>query len=362
MIWFGVWCLIRVCLSWAAFHHDAAFILATPEISTAACSWVRLTEGASLFLGGVNPYKNNFFHDSPISLLFRLALGKDGLHTDVAFVVVEVLTALLLSRACDSRQKLVFWLYLLNPLTTWSSLARSSQALSNLLVAASLYCLQRCQSTFAAFSLSLSTVHCLSTCFLLPAFILRHHEPRAILSFAFMFIISLFGLASVCFHLYGESWLAATVGNNLMLSEVFPGPGVTWYLFVEMFSFFDTFFACVFASFLVTITMISTSRVKCPLLRTWATLVILAFWRPYSSFGDFIIPIALLPVFSESVRQSKFYVLTSATVVIALSLLPGFRYTWLYQGSGNANFYFAASLVSVVAGAVFTSNVLKVSM
>ena len=52
-------------------------------------------------------------------------------------------------------------------------------------------------------------------------------------------------------------------------------------------------------------------------------------------------------------KDMRYPLLSSAALIYSICLLPTFSHLWLYAGSGNANFYYASTLVySIATGAL----------
>lgn len=95
---------------------------------------------------------------------------------------------------------------------------------------------------------------------------------------------------------------------------------------------------------------------------------IISIFKSYPSLGDFALWHALLATYSELVSRARLLVSASlhrlittkhtdlprpllllSLTLYALLLLPTFHHLWLYSGSGNANFFYASTLVWALA-------------
>lgn len=170
------------------------------------------------------------------------------------------------------------------------------------------------------------------------------------------------------------SWeyLAATYGVRLLLPDLTPNVGLWWYYFTEMFDSFREFFLGVFWLHVASYMPGLTIRLRKQPLFVAVTLTgIFAVFTPYPSIADASLYLSVVPLFrhlfprkfsapsssalltNSSVMRYSF--LASATILYASFLGPAFYYLWIYAGSGNANFFYAITLVwslglSVVVG------------
>jgi len=85
----------------------------------------------------------------------------------------------------------------------------------------------------------------------------------------------------------------------------------------------------------------------------------IAAFKSYPVIGDIAIQVALLPLVINQIKGNK-YGFSIAIVAIFVSVLaPIFWMMWIYQGTGNANFYYAINLVSTLAQVMFIMDSLS---
>lgn len=162
---------------------------------------------------------------------------------------------------------------------------------------------------------------------------------------------------AVCGYLYSllhmsyiitGSWefLSSTYGVQLLLPDLTPNVGLWWYFFIEMFDSFRSFFLGVFWLHLSSYVGGLTIRVRRqPLFVLTILLGIFAIFKPYPSISDTSLFLGMLPVYSHLFPLMRYSFLASSTVLYATLLGPAFYYLWIYAGSGNANFFYAITLV-----------------
>ena len=144
------------------------------------------------------------------------------------------------------------------------------------------------------------------------------------------------------------SWefLFSTYGVQLLLPDLTPNVGLWWYFFIEMFDSFRSFFLGVFWLHLSSYVGGLTIRVrKQPLFVLTILLGIFAIFKPYPSISDTSLFLAMLPLYRHVFPLMRYTFLASSTVLYATLLGPAFYYLWIYAGSGNANFFYAITLV-----------------
>ena len=166
------------------------------------------------------------------------------------------------------------------------------------------------------------------------------------------------------YYITGGSWefVTSTYGVQLLLPDLTPNVGLWWYFFIEMFDSFREFFLGVFWLHLGGYVGGLCIRVrKQPLFVITAMLGIFAVFKPYPSISDTSLYFALLPLYrhvfpctykTESVCEEvltdlvmRYTFFTVTTLLYATLLGPAFYYLWIYAGSGNANFFYAITLV-----------------
>jgi len=167
------------------------------------------------------------------------------------------------------------------------------------------------------------------------------------MSHAFGAALTLAALLYVSYLICG-SWqfLSATYGTYLTLPDLTPNVGLWWYFFTEMFDSFRSFFLGVFwlhtFSYMPGLTVRFRSQ---PLFVIVMLTGITAIFTPYPSIGDVALFLGLLALYRHVFPLMTYGFLTSAVVLYASLLGPAFYHLWIYAGSGNANFFYAITLV-----------------
>jgi len=158
---------------------------------------------------------------------------------------------------------------------------------------------------------------------------------------------SLYSMLHMSFLITG-SWefLFSTYGVQLLLPDLTPNVGLWWYFFIEMFDSFRAFFLGVFWLHLSSYVCGLTIRIRRqPLFVITTLLGIFAIFKPYPSISDTSLWLALLPLYRHVFPLMRYSFLAASTILYATMLGPAFYYLWIYAGSGNANFFYAITLV-----------------
>lgn len=166
-------------------------------------------------------------------------------------------------------------------------------------------------------------------------------------------------LLGMSFVLTGNSWqfLSGTYGIQLTLSDLTPNVGLWWYFFIEMFDSFRAFFLAVFWLHLLAYVGGLSIRLRAqPLAAISLLLGIFSIFKPYPSISDTSLFLGLLPLFRHVFPLMRYTFVASATLLYATFLGPAFYHLWIYAGSGNANFFYAITLVWSLGQSLLVSD------
>jgi phosphatidylinositol glycan class U len=171
---------------------------------------------------------------------------------------------------------------------------------------------------------------------------------------------SIYTLLVMSFTITG-SWefLSSTYGVHLLLPDLTPNVGLWWYFFIEMFDSFRNFFLGVFWLHLSSYVGGLTIRLRRqPLFVITILLGIFAIFKPYPSISDTSLFLGMLPLYQHVFPLMNYTFVESAIVLYATLLGPVFYYLWIYAGSGNANFFYAITLVWSLGWSLLLADVL----
>ncbi|KAF2132107.1 PIG-U-domain-containing protein [Dothidotthia symphoricarpi CBS 119687] len=376
---FGAAAAVRL-LFFTFFPSLPALLAGRVEVSTPVTSFKRLQEGVFLYTHNVSPYDGGVYHQAPLLLpLFSLLPNPSHspLATNLLYTLVDLLSANALAQVAQSGQAAVTRLFassrkdlrwssvaiaagfLFNPFTVATCIARSTSSLSNLFILTAMAKASQGASTTFVLAISFAAYLSMHPVLLFPPLLVLLYDARAmktkstpsVWSFT---IIHALGLVATIGALLSASaaitgswdFLAATYGVRLLLPDLTPNVGLWWYFFIEMFDSFREFFLGVFwlhaASYMPGLTI---RLHKQPLYVACTLTGIFAIFTPYPSIADAALYLSLVPLFRHLFPLMRYTFLASASVLYASFLGPIFYHLWVYAGSGNANFFYAITLV-----------------
>ncbi|PCH40240.1 PIG-U-domain-containing protein [Wolfiporia cocos MD-104 SS10] len=340
-------------------------------LSSPLTSYSRLQEGIYLFQHGTNPYSGGIFRHSPLLLsLFSTFLPLNPTTSPLLWTASDVVAAWSLVKiwrvrsgvSHNPRDGLIAALYLLNPYTLLPSLAWSTSSFENALHLLSLMFACRGQSSASLLTLAILVQLSLpSILLLIPLLLLIVSEPISRVAAPRTFIadtrkslplLAEFAVYSTCLTLSATlacgdwSWVEKTWGAALLLPDLTPNPGLWWYFFTEMFDHFRPFFLMVFSVHqLIYVIPICITFQHDILYACYLLLGVLALFKPYPTLSDPGLFLSMLSLFPETFAYLRHPMVTALLHLHAALLLPLFHHLWLIQGTGNANFFYASTLV-----------------
>ncbi|KAG7140837.1 Phosphatidylinositol glycan anchor biosynthesis class U protein like [Verticillium longisporum] len=361
------------------------------EISTPVTSFKRLQEGLFLYNHNVSPYDGGVYHQAPLLLpLFSLLpdLKAWPIFASLLYIVVDLLSADALAKIADSGdagaskhftspRRATRWngvavaaAFLFNPFTIATCLGRSTGVFSTCAILHAIAKAIGGAPVSAVVALTFAGYLSLSPLLLLPPLLLlaydRQAPARRIASpvqfaathaaVAGATLLALLGLSAL---LTGGSWafLGSTYGVQLTLSDLTPNVGLWWYFFVEMFDSFRAFFLAVFWLHLASYVGGLAVRLRAqPLAALTLLLGVLAIFKPYPSLADASLFAAAVPLYRHVFPLMRYPFVTASAILYASFLGPAFYHLWIYAGSGNANFFYAITLVWSLAQSLLVSD------
>ncbi|CAK7206427.1 hypothetical protein SEUCBS139899_009221 [Sporothrix eucalyptigena] len=358
------------------------------EISTPVTSFKRLQEGLFLYNHNVSPYDGGVYHQAPLLLpLFSLLPSSLPIFTYLLYIVVDLLSANALVHIAESgeagasakftsprREKrwsgfVIAAVFLFNPFTIATCIGRSTSVFSTCAI---LYAIHKAiggAPLTAMVSLSFASYLSMYPLLLLPPLVLLAYDrrksktPMALPKFATITVLfsanCVMSLLFMSYLLTGCSleFLRSTYGIQLTLSDLTPNVGLWWYFFIEMFDSFRSFFVAVFWLHLSSYVGGLSIRIRTqPLVVLTLLTGIFAIFKPYPSIGDTSLFLALVPLFRHIFPLMRYTFVVAATIMYATFLGPAFYHLWIYAGSGNANFFYAITLVWSLGQSLLVSD------
>ncbi|KAL0956835.1 hypothetical protein HGRIS_002947 [Hohenbuehelia grisea] len=346
-------------------------LLYDQQLSSPLTSYLSLQEGLYLFSNGVDPYDGGSFRHSPLLLsFFSTILPSSRIGAQLLWTLADSVSALCLVTIWRARQRvpyssrdaMIASLYLLNPYLFMPSLALSTSTLENTLTLVSLALACRQRPSQALLVLSFLTQLSLSSILLLPPLLLlliTDHlshlaSPKSfngslkrtlpLLGEFSLYFVSLTFASTVSAGSW--KWMLQTWGASLNLPDLSPNPGMWWYFFTEMFDHFRPFFLMVFSvHLLIYVAPICIKFQHDPLYAAFILLGTLATFKPYPTLSDPGLFLTMVTLFPEVYPYFRHPIVTALLHLHASLLLPLFNRLWLTQGTGNANFFYASTLV-----------------
>jgi GPI-anchor transamidase subunit U len=166
-------------------------------------------------------------------------------------------------------------------------------------------------------------------------------------------------LLGMSWALSDQSWdfLGRTYGIQLTLNDLNPNVGLWWYFFIEMFDSFRSFFLAVFWLHLSSYVGGLSIRIRTqPLLVIVLLLGIFSIFKPYPSIADTSLFLGMLPLYGHVFPLMRYSFVAAAALAYATFLGPAFFHLWIYAGSGNANFFYAITLVWSLGQSLLVSD------
>ncbi|ODQ65503.1 PIG-U-domain-containing protein [Nadsonia fulvescens var. elongata DSM 6958] len=350
------------------------------EISTPVSSYRRLHEGIFMYNNGIDPYAGNTVHSSPLILAFFTVLDRStaGLNSlarvnqarlapisvQVVYGIVDLTAAYYLSvigslmtetdKFQNCRYVIPNWVYsavyLFNPFSLLTSLALSTTALANGLVVISVgLAVQQLAYTSVVLMVFAGSIAFYPLYWLIPlgAICLDYQPKLAVVKLITFTLLTITLMGFICQLVAPRSsWISQTFGVILTFGELTPNIGLWWYFFIEMFDYFRPFFLGVFQVHLFSYTIPTTIRLRrFPIFAFTVVLALTSLFKSYPEIGDFGLFYSLVPLFSFTFPHLKYRFVSSLTIFHAVALGPVFHHLWIYLGSGNANFFYAITLV-----------------
>ncbi|KAJ5156689.1 hypothetical protein N7492_009492 [Penicillium capsulatum] len=350
------------------------------EVSTPVNSFKRLQEGLFLYTRNVSPYDGGVFHQAPLLLpLFALLpdLKSSPFPTAIFYFIIDLLNAHALATISESGQsvqsrlhsavrKHIQWdgvsvaaWFLFNPFTIATCLARSTSVFTTSGILFAVSNAVDGNSINAMMALGLASYLSLYPALLFVPLVLLCYDQRAekpgppsvtifTLQHGAFLLASVAGLLGLSVLITGNFWefMSATYGFHLLVPDLTPNVGLWWYFFIEMFDSFREFFLGVFWLHLAAYVGGFTARLRRqPLFIITSLLGIFTIFKPYPSISDASLYFALLPLYRHLFPLMRYTFFAVSALLYSILLGPAFYHLWIYAGSGNANFFYAITLV-----------------
>lgn len=260
--------------------------------------------------------------------------------------------------------------YLFNPFTVATCLGRSTSVFTNFMILLAISKAVQGRSFSSMVAISFASYLSMYPLLLTPPLLLlcydRQPATRRTKSAAKFYVAnsavvvgSIAFLLAISFAITDGSWefLWSTYGIQLTLTDLSPNVGLWWYFFVEMFDSFRAFFLGVFWIHFSSYVGGLSIRIRTqPLAVLTVLLGIFSIFKPYPSIADISLFLGVVPLYRHVFPLMRYSFVATATLMYASVLGPAFYHLWIYAGSGNANFFYAITLVWSLAQSLLISD------
>ncbi|KAK9377425.1 GPI transamidase subunit PIG-U [Lipomyces chichibuensis] len=354
------------------------------EVTTSMTSFKQLKEGLHLYEIGISPYDGGVYHQAPIFLLLFKFLGKCGSTSpnspiiNVFYVFADIITAYFLcaiskSPSLAKTNQLADWviasIYLFNPLVVATNIARSTAVLSNAAMIGSIAYACYNWNILSVMFLALASHANIYSVYLLPPFLVlwtstTGASTASVIKYLTLYIAMSTGLASIGYFMTGSlQYLTATYGSLLFFKDLAPNMGLWWYFFMEMFDFFRPLFTYIFQLYSLIYVLPITFRLhNYPLMAITCIVGMTTISKSYPEVGDLGVYISLLSLFRFIFPNVRYALLAALVILHSLVLAPSFYHLWIYLGSGNANFFYAITLVYTIGMTIIITDTLRATL
>ncbi|KAL1929598.1 hypothetical protein VTP01DRAFT_1736 [Rhizomucor pusillus] len=338
------------------------------ELATPVTSYKRLKEGVFLYDNGVAPYDGGPFHQAPLLLCIFSFLESIPFYytTPVLYSLIDAAIALclqkitLLHQTQDAEKpklaiekdkqpihpSTVAALYLFNPLAILSCISRSSVIFTNLSIVVALLWAQLGRTNISMCWAAVATYFGFYPAMLVPPLIMI--DKKCNVGHAIGCYLAGLGVLLGLSRLLVGSWnfIPATYGVVIFLSDLTPNVGMFWYFFIEIFDQFRSFFMVIFQfhAFIFAAPLCIRLR-EHPLFVCAVLTGVMSVFKSYPAAGDVALFLGLVPLHQQLFKYCRYGFLVANIFLYSSVLAPIFWHLWIYAGSGNANFFYAITLV-----------------
>jgi phosphatidylinositol glycan class U len=348
---------------------------------------------------GQSPYNGNLFHEIPVMLEVYIVLQR-LFNIDLIFILVDILNAILVYKISDKmflfmeiyeiknfkmkkyekffnnskikaskflissfdnqyKSELALLVYCLNPLLIVSCVAKCTVVMHNFVLCLWLYLLLADRYRTSILLLALHThINGYSVMLIIPTIVYIFAKKRLddekfdanskLIYYSSVFVACLIGYFVANFAVNGFQWnfVKSTYAFIFEANDLQPNMGLFWYFFTEMFDHFRSFFTYVFQlNVFIYVVPLAIRLWDSPIVYIYVQIGLIAIFKSYPSLGDCGLYLTLLPTFFYLFKFMRNILIYTCLMVCALVLAPIMWHLWLSSGSGNANFYFAVTLV-----------------
>ncbi|CAG9535963.1 unnamed protein product [Cercopithifilaria johnstoni] len=360
-------CTLAVFLRVLAYIYCIDFLKKRPELNVPQNSFRRLIDGIHMLRDGVSPYDGDMIHCQPVLLYVFTALIDYPNLLLIMFLSFDVVTSEILRMVAIVHLKnqgrssaenieriadLVSKCYMLNPVAVASCAIFSLSVVCNLITALFILAFVKGSLLFSSILFSVLVQLSLYPAVYICALLVRFSTTKERMLTITFSTIMLIGLLLFNRFLNENSWsyVDSTYKFLLDVRDLTPNVGIFWYFFIEVFNHFRRFFLWVFQiNILVYLVPLSLTLRSNAFLLLYQLMILISVFASYPSMADSLIYLSLLPLFEHLKKYFRWGLIVGGALSATIVLAPVMWQMWIVTGSGNANFYFAATLTYSVA-------------
>lgn len=365
--------------------HVTDTLAGTAEISTPIDSFRSLQEAFFYLENGIDLYDGAMVHHPPLFVSLMKIIGdlvpdKANLIYNALFTLLDLGTAYKITQLSawyneHHSQKLgrkltglsphlMAAFYLFNPLIVLTNWAHSSVILSYFMIIELLIQALIDKNMFrGAIALGVAAYMSFNPIYLIVPYLTLVYATNAQRDWKTLiikcFVVFFFAVTSLVLISFALTALLGFVNQCywlvLSFQKLAPNLGLWWYIFTEMFDFFNPLYKgifnlynCVFV-LPISLRFFESSKDKKTgdsFLAFYLCYLWISFSKSYPVVGDLGLALSMLPIFANTVLpHTKFLFVSTLTLITCLLLSPIFYYCWIVLGNGNSNFFYSMSLI-----------------
>lgn len=331
------------------------------EFSTLISSWRALQEAIFLYENGMNVYDGGVVHHPPL-----LVLAMDILSPAYALLyplldAYVTYTLILLAKKLKIGIKpwIIGLAFAANPISVLANNGLSTMNITNAVIITGLYQAVNANAVLSAFMIAIAGYLSYTPIFLaLPLCKVVSERGGSMAVYCASLVATLITLFGLSYQVTGDwKFLNATYGTIITFSKIAPNLGLWWYFFTEMFSFFIPFYTLVFNLFNIAFIAPLTINTE-GVIAFIMSLGCLNFGKPYPELTDLPLYLSFLLLLQPYFKYLGYPLIYVLLFVHSIILSPIFYHLWIDLGSGNANFFYAITLVYSLGVAATVSDFL----
>ncbi|KAL9656229.1 hypothetical protein ABK040_007844 [Willaertia magna] len=367
------------------------------HFNTPTTSFKKLKEGLYFISIGLSPYSSVNYIQPPLLLLIFMPLENLSIwFTKLFFILFDLFIGYFLYLLCKLTLKLklikqlnnnnlpfiLMIVYLFNPIMICSCISMSTVIFNNFLIIGILFFTMKENIVMATLFLALGTYLTIYpiTLFIGMILLLKQINSKninlkiikSIIFFIFWLILIIYASIVLLDQITNDkiinnnnlisNWLGEKRFSlfiefiqqcylyPLSLNDLTPNWGNFWYFFIEVFDDFRLFFLIIFHLHVLAYIIPMTIRFKNDgLFWCLIQIAIISVFKAYPCLGDFYFYMTLLVIYKDLAQYMRYGFVIVSLLMCSMFVGPICFNTWIYKGTGNANFFYFMTLMFLVA-------------